>query len=551
MGSPSLPDVYQTICSLLPAMRGETRPLLTKALESIEDRISNGENVLLFLEAPTGYGKSTLSLALYSAICQGRHDIASRVIHVLPMRSIGTDMKKRMVEYVQELSKTLPVKTTDIGLQQMHSPGSPMLLRKFVITTLDTFISSFYKIPASEITKLERYGTSHFEIPRASIYTSLVVFDELHLYIGSKALAEGRSKSLTAAVACIKSLLSAGVPIIISTATLPDAIKETIVHELKLSGLERLIKEIIPSDSDRNFIKRKINVETIPDGIIEKTCQEAEHGRVLVILNTVRKAVEIYEKLKQRLNNVILLHSRLVECERSRRLTLVSSSDPVVLVATQVVEAGVDLSFRVLITEAAPPDSILQRAGRVARRGGEGWVYVSPLTKEGSSVYDGEIVDRTYVQLEKRRVLDQSLIGIYDEYFKVRHVDLIDNVYRNVLSDIDLYPSYSVDFALKVWKAVCGFVRDGEQVSIIPIQHLDYVIRDGKKISEYVFCVDDDQFERMVKNGSVKKVIHEDWRITDFSGNLNFKKCLSTQFFRRGILAFAVEGYSEEVGFVG
>lgn len=552
MASQSLPDTYQTICEhLSDIMKDGPRPLLTKTLEKIEDSVQKNENVLIFLEAPTGYGKSTLSLALYAAICSGRNELASRIIHVLPIRSIGTDMKNRMERYVQRLSNRLPVKISDIGLQQMHSPGSPMLLKKFVITTLDTFISSFYKIPASEISKLEKYGTAHFEVPRAAIYTSLVVFDELHLYIGSRALADGRSKALTAVVACIKSLLSAGVPVIISTATLPAVIKNTLIAELELAGLSNLVVEIVPTAADRTYIKRKINVETLSEDLVEKICEVAGDSRTLVILNTVRKAVEIYEKIKHRLNNVFLLHSRLVEGERRNRLRSISEMKSLVLVATQVVEAGVDFSFRTLVTEAAPPDSILQRVGRVVRYGeDEGWVYVFPLTEEGVSVYDSEIVNKVYERIEQSTALDHTLLDIYDKIAEERGVDLLDKNYRNVLEYLDSHPSYSVDFAMKVWEAVCGFVREGEQVTVIPRQRVESVMKDRSKFSENVFCIDDKIFEKINNKGLVKQALDEKFNIIPLP-KLNFNKCLSQQIFKHNILAFIVEEYSEEVGFAG
>ncbi|MEM4334165.1 MAG: hypothetical protein QXK61_08425, partial [Nitrososphaerota archaeon] len=169
MDSPSLPNVYENVCR---GLGYDERPLLSKALEKVEERVSKGEDVILFLEAPTGYGKSTLSLALYAALRKGRHDVAQRIIHVLPMRSIGIDLKNRMTSYANTLStKGLPVNVEDIGLQQMHSPGSPMLCKRFVITTLDTFITSFFKMPAAEIYNVHHYGTAHYEVPRACIYS--------------------------------------------------------------------------------------------------------------------------------------------------------------------------------------------------------------------------------------------------------------------------------------------------------------------------------------------------------------------------------------------
>lgn len=556
MASSSLPDVYQRICSLLPNMGGQTRPLLVKALEKIDERISNNENLLLFLEAPTGYGKSTLSLALYTAICLGRHDIASRVIHVLPMRSIGTDLKKRMEDYVATLCEWLPVGTKDIGLQQMHSPGSPMFGKRFVITTLDTFISSFYKIPAAEINKVYKYGTAHFEVPRAFIYTSIVVFDELHLYISSKTFTEGPSKSFTATLACIKSLLTAGVPVIISTATLPAPLKNIMNEQLELWGLSNIKEEITPSQKDREFVPRRIHVGTILNGFDELVQRQTEIGNVLVVVNTVKKAVEIFKTLKNMNGkaDVFLLHSRLVEGERRNRLEMVSTyvkkkDKPVVLVATQVVEAGVDLSFDTLITETAPPDSLLQRAGRVARYGGEGWVYVFPLSEEGSNVYGSQLPNQVFEKLMTDQRLDHTLLEIYDQQTISHNVQLIDNIYRNVLLDLDRLPSHSLEFAKKVWEVVCGFVRDGEQVTVVPETYLEKVMQ-SHDLTDYSFSVDDGVFHRLCREKMISGVVSEGWRLEGLPG-FRLGECLSKQFFAKNVLAVVAGGYNEEVGLAG
>ena len=118
--------------------------------------------------------------------------------------------------------------------------------------------------------------------------------------------------------------------------------------------------------------------------------------RTLVICNTVIRAMEVHASLQAELDDqhataLILLHSRFRPADRAREQDrLKASISPEfgqIVVATQVVEAGVDLSSAILWTEVAPLPSIVQRLGRLNRAGefghnGEcrfGWTPVAIL----------------------------------------------------------------------------------------------------------------------------------------------------------------------------
>jgi len=142
----------------------------------------------------------------------------------------------------------------------------------------------------------------------------------------------------------------------------------------------------------------------------------------LVIVNTVKKAVAIYQALaaqavptakrkgkteSQAAPELLLLHSRYRSNERQLRMASLFAPLPPagrIVVSTQVVEAGVDISSRVLFTEISPWASFAQRVGRCNRKGEYGsagqvfWIDVDPKRTEP---YEPADVDAARVELVK------------------------------------------------------------------------------------------------------------------------------------------------------
>ena len=118
-------------------------------------------------------------------------------------------------------------------------------------------------------------------------------------------------------------------------------------------------------------------------GYLDKLAVEVKQrcspdGVTLIIVNTVDRAVGLYERLTKSLDSlpIHLIHSRFRPVEREGwRDILDKGAGPRVIVSTQVIEAGVDISAKVLFTELAPWPSLVQRFGRCAR-------YVDLKTKK-------------------------------------------------------------------------------------------------------------------------------------------------------------------------
>jgi CRISPR-associated endonuclease/helicase Cas3 len=129
----------------------------------------------------------------------------------------------------------------------------------------------------------------------------------------------------------------------------------------------------------------------------------------MVVLNTIRSAQDVYRSLKDTLDNFDLyfLSASLIPVHREKRLKEVrvalESQRKVGLVATQVVEAGVDLDFDVVVRDFAPLDSVVQAAGRCNRNAMEqyaGRVFVVKLSDPSANgrylagyVYDGVLLE--------------------------------------------------------------------------------------------------------------------------------------------------------------
>ncbi|AWK85803.1 CRISPR-associated endonuclease Cas3'' [Azospirillum thermophilum] len=115
----------------------------------------------------------------------------------------------------------------------------------------------------------------------------------------------------------------------------------------------------------------------------------------IVILNTVARAQKVHRALTKRMgpegaDRLLLIHSRFRPAERKaqlERLTGPEATADRIVVATQAIEAGVDVTSALLFTELAPWPSLVQRFGRVNRYGecGDGaeirWIDL-PVSKE-------------------------------------------------------------------------------------------------------------------------------------------------------------------------
>lgn len=147
-------------------------------------------------------------------------------------------------------------------------------------------------------------------------------------------------------------------------------------------------------ESDKNDKPTSDDIKTYLKALADRVCKAHQPGTItLAILNTVERAQGLFVELENRLaespakgrkksatpapsvsNNPerLLIHSRFRAEDRRANEELLHSAPPVegrIVITTQAIEAGVDLSARVLFTELAPWASLVQRFGRCNRYG--------------------------------------------------------------------------------------------------------------------------------------------------------------------------------------
>ncbi|GAB6422678.1 CRISPR-associated helicase/endonuclease Cas3 [Bacillus luti] len=238
-----------------------------------------------------------------------------------------------------------------------------------------------------------------FEKWLATLGYSKVVIDEIQAY---------SPKMLAIILKGIQMIHEIGGRFCIMTATMPPVI---------LEGLKQLgvTEKDYKKDQFVNdgLVRHRITVVEKPiyddiDLIVEKSKAE----RVLVICNTVKRAIEVSNLIRSKGGEATLLHSAFIRRDRRIKENGILAFAPNdknrekkqgIWITTQLVEASVDVDFDVLFSEIATLDSLFQRFGRVYRSRMYGdanpnvFIYTGDASGVGVhrfAVYEEELVSR-------------------------------------------------------------------------------------------------------------------------------------------------------------
>ena len=370
------------------------------------------------LIAPTGSGKTEYAL-LWSK---------GKTILTIPIRSAVNSIYNRLVKYFGEENVGLLHSNADLVLFQekgknlSYTPElegeilknvelSRFLSYPFVVTTGDQIFPAALKYP-------------DYDMIYSTLMRSSLVVDEVQAY-------DPRSAAII--VKMLEDVRVLGGRFLLMTATLPKFIEREIIERTDVENPIDVYSEV--SGSSRSIISVVGgNDETILK-IAEKHYKERK--RVLIIRNTVSKALKIYDALKKKGLNVDIIHSRMTFSDRRIKEEKIekfqpgsSYDEPAVLITTQVAEASLNIDFDVLVSDIAPADSLVQRMGRVYRkREYEGskpnvYIVVQESEKHGIEYFRG-------VYGKDQIVLTAQWLCFQDIPDKIRKLDsLIGKIFR-------------------------------------------------------------------------------------------------------------------------
>ncbi len=416
---------------------------------------------LLIIEAPTGEGKT--EAALYAAQLLAQQNHASGAVLAAPTMATANGLFKRFSRWVGNITESSAVSSLylahgknrlnkdyrklryrDIGedctdhgtvtATDWLSGRKNGLLSNFVVGTIDQVLMMALQIRHSMLRHLALAG-------------KVVIFDEVHAYstYTNEYLAE-----------TLRWLAAYGVPVILLSATLPTNRKKELVtayggqitkKDLALAGQgyplltlvdsEGTSEKAVPPRPDDMHAKMEIiddSVEQLTD-LVSGLCSDG--GVALIICNTIKRAQEAFAALEEAFpGDVRLHHSAFTGLDHTRHEEeLLSELGPAshrgqgrptlrIVCGTQTLEQSLDIDADVLITDIAPMDLIIQRAGRLHR-------HKRPDSDRPEKLRNARIYIRGIANTSPMPEWDPGTAYIYDDALLLTTYQLITSTVAN------------------------------------------------------------------------------------------------------------------------
>ena len=476
-------------------------------------RESQGEVGFYSLTVPTGGGK-TLSSVLW-ALHHAVRNHQRRIIIAIPYTSIIVQTASTLKnifgeENVLEHHSNFNLEDIkDRELRERMQLAAENWDYPIVVTTNVQLFESLFSNRRSDCRKLH------------NLARSVLILDEV------QTLPMGFYKPIVHTLDTLRRLF--GVSVLFTTASQP-VLTGRIEGANPSVGFDalRAVKEIVPAEAKLHDRLRRVELKFLNGARTydEVAAELTKHRRVLCIVNTRRDAKELYERLPK---DGLCLHLSRMMCplhvsETIRQVKKILSEEeekPIRVVATQLIEAGVDIDFPVVFRQEAGLDSILQAAGRCNREGKHGIcpTYVFSLGKE-HPLPTGFISQTNNARL--------NMVGQYDwfapetvaAYFKQLHCR-IDNFDKQQMQELLYKPSCEFEQAANSFHLI-----DDQSMSVFiswrdSINLYHRLLSEGpsyqllKQVAQYSVSIRRRDFDKLKSVGAIDEPFENIYVITN------------------------------------
>lgn len=427
------------------------------------------------LDLPTGAGKTLLSLRY--GINQMNYQGKDRFFYVTSFLSVLEQNASEMREILNDDDFILEhhsnvVDDKDEIENDDRDDELDVVKKKFllddwtspvVLTTMVQFYNSIFKGKSANLTRFK------------SLINSVIILDEWQsiptefLYMTNLALNFMKIVMKTT--------------LVLSTATQPTNASISLDHKLFYGNLDGENEDII---ENKNYdfsaferVKLKIygdinkmyGIEDIRDLVLENLDKSN-----LIILNTKKLVRKLYDLLENNyeVKDLYYLTTNLTASDRLKKIGEIKKrlleGDKICVVSTQLIEAGVDVDFDLVIRSLSGMDSVVQAMGRCNREGHRqsAFTYLINLDKneEKTSMLKGVDERKTACKAALNKSTDNlDIKKLTEEYFEKLYANLKGDQYSDVLKLLAENKRVAGDFqklnkVKKDLKEVAGYLYD-------------------------------------------------------------------------------------------
>lgn len=412
------------------------------------------------LIAPTGSGKTIILLSLAGEIIKSKGDF--RIIYALPFLSITEQVEDECYKIFgsdADCVARIDSKTENrlFATYQKDMDSNPEIIDKIVNAKFceDTFdypciITTFVRVFE---TLLSNKNSTLLKLPNFS--RCIFLIDEI------QALPPRLYGFFVALLDCFCKKFDSYV--IFSSATMPNFELPT-DHNHKLKDFFRIRdsqkkevfykkpSELVGTEYFRNPIfdrykiendKGRVDLERLASLIVH------ENASVLVIVNTIEDSRLLFDALQEKKDSDVkcmLINTHFIPKHRGQKILaakrFLKKRKKVILVSTQLIEAGVDIDFPIIYRDIAPIPSIVQSAGRCNRNGTlntKGKVVLFELIRNDKSraslIYrgaDSKLLDNSKQSLRDTIINEANLLEVQERYFRFVQQNLLFGEHRGV-----------------------------------------------------------------------------------------------------------------------